>query len=31
MKIRFLGGAEMVGKLGMVLENKGANLLFGSV
>jgi putative mRNA 3-end processing factor len=28
MKIRFLGGAEMVGKLGMVLENKGANLLF---
>ncbi len=28
MKIKFLGGAEVVGKMGMVLQNKGANLLF---
>ena len=28
MKLKFLGGAEMVGKLGMLVENQGANILF---
>jgi len=28
MKIRFLGGAEVVGKMGMLLQDKEANLLF---
>ncbi|HOL06823.1 MAG TPA: MBL fold metallo-hydrolase [Methanomassiliicoccaceae archaeon] len=28
MKIKFLGGAEVVGKMGMLLQNKGASLLF---
>jgi putative mRNA 3-end processing factor len=28
MKLKFLGGADVVGRLGMLLNNKGANLLF---
>ncbi|OPX60722.1 MAG: Beta-Casp domain protein [Methanomassiliicoccales archaeon PtaB.Bin134] len=28
MKVKFLGGAEIVGKLGMLVENKGANVMF---
>ncbi|HVO77983.1 MAG TPA: MBL fold metallo-hydrolase [Methanomassiliicoccales archaeon] len=28
MKIKFLGGADVVGRMGMLLNNKGANLLF---
>ncbi|MDD1771522.1 MAG: MBL fold metallo-hydrolase [Methanomassiliicoccales archaeon] len=28
MKLKFLGGAEIVGKLGMLVENEGANLMF---
>lgn len=28
MKIKFLGGADVVGRMGMLLENKGATLLF---
>ena len=26
MKLKFLGGADVVGRLGMLLNNKGANL-----
>lgn len=28
MKMKFLGGAEIVGKLGMLVENQGANIMF---
>jgi putative mRNA 3-end processing factor len=28
MKIKFLGGADVVGRMGMLLQNKGATLLF---
>ncbi|MFP4169802.1 MAG: MBL fold metallo-hydrolase [Methanomassiliicoccales archaeon] len=28
MKIKFLGGADVVGRMGMLLENKGAQLIF---
>jgi putative mRNA 3-end processing factor len=28
MKSKFLGGAEIVGKLGMLVENQGANIMF---
>ncbi|MBN1109712.1 MAG: MBL fold metallo-hydrolase [Methanomassiliicoccales archaeon] len=28
MKIKFLGGAEIVGKLGMLVENQGVNIMF---
>jgi putative mRNA 3-end processing factor len=28
MKLKFLGGADVVGRMGMLLQNKGANLLF---
>ena len=28
MKIKFLGGADVVGRIGMLLKNKGATLLF---
>jgi putative mRNA 3-end processing factor len=28
MKIKFLGGANIVGRMGMIMENKGANLIF---
>jgi len=28
MKMKFLGGSEMVGKLGLLVENQGANIMF---
>lgn len=28
MKMKFLGGAEIVGKLGLLVENQGANIMF---
>ncbi len=28
MKMKFLGGADLVGKLGMLVENQGANIMF---
>ncbi len=28
MKVKFLGGADLVGKLGMLVENQGASIMF---
>lgn len=28
MKIKFLGGADIVGRMGMLVQNKGATLIF---
>ena len=28
MKMKFLGGADLVGKLGLLVENQGANIMF---